>query len=244
MDRDTQKRRAAERAVDRIEDGDVVGLGSGSTAAAAIRALAGRVDAGLDVRGVPTSHQARDVALDAGVPVVDLDQVDGVDVAVDGADQVALGSDREPVGDTVEDADGPWTAPALIKGGGGAHAREKLVDAAADQFLVVVDPTKCTTELDAPVPVEVLPAARTVVAEAVRDLGGDPTLRAASAKSGPVVTDNGNLVLDCAFGTIEKPADLATALSSLPGVLEHGLFVDLADAVYVGTEAGVEEYGG
>lgn len=220
MDRESLKRRAGERAVERVDDGDVVGLGSGSTAAAAIRALAERVAAGLDVRGVPTSHQSRAVALETGVPVVDLDQVDCVDVAVDGADQVADG--------------------ALIKGGGGAHAREKLVDATADEFLVVADPTKLADALDDPVPVEVLPAAHTVVADEVRALGGEPTLREASAKSGPAVTDNGNLLLDCEFGRIDDPAALATALSELPGVLEHGLFVDLADAVYVGREDGVD----
>lgn len=220
MSRDALKRRAAERTVREVSDGDIVGLGSGSTAAFAIRELGDRVDAGLDVRGVPTSFQAREIALDVGIPVVDLDQVDGVDVAIDGADQV------------VDDV--------LIKGGGGAHAREKLVDATADRFLVIVDPSKLADRIDYPVPVEVIPAARSVVADRLRSLGGEPELRRAEHKSGPVVTDNGNLLLDCAFDAIDEPAALAADLSALPGVLEHGLFVDLADAVYVGREDGVD----
>ncbi|MFB6227804.1 MAG: ribose-5-phosphate isomerase RpiA [Halobacteriales archaeon] len=215
------KRRAGERAVERVADGQTVGLGSGSTAAHAIRALGRRVDAGLDVSGVPTSVQSRQVAREVGVPVVAPEDVSGVDVAVDGADQVA--------GD------------ALIKGGGGAHAREKLIDAAAGAFLVVVDERKLSDDLDEPVPVEVLPGARSIVAADVAELGGEPTLRRATEKSGPVVTDNGNLILDCAFGVIESPAELGADLDSLPGVVEHGLFVGLADEVYAGTEDGVRQ---
>ncbi|MFB6219484.1 MAG: ribose-5-phosphate isomerase RpiA [Halobacteriaceae archaeon] len=213
MDTEAAKRRAAESAAATVPDGAVVGLGSGSTAAHAIRALGGR-----DVRGVPTSLQSRAVALEAGVPLVELDQVEGVDVAVDGADQVARGD--------------------AIKGGGGAHAREKVVDAAADRFLLVVDPSKEAGALDRPVPVEVLPWARPAVEAAIAGLGGEPALRAADGKSGPVVTENGNLLLDCAFGTITDPGELADSLSGLPGVVEHGLFVGMADEIHVGTEDG------
>jgi ribose 5-phosphate isomerase A len=127
----------------------------------------------------------------------------------------------------------------LVKGGGAAHAREKVVDAAADRFLVVVDPSKEAEVLDHPVPVEVLPAARTTVAAAVETLGGDPTLRMAERKDGPVVTDNGNFVLDCAFGAMPEPGERAADLSGLPGVVEHGLFVGLADEVHVGSAEGV-----
>jgi len=236
MDAATLKRRAGERAAELVDDGDVVGLGSGSTAAAAIRALGERVDSGLDVRGVPTSHQSREVALDAGIPVVDLDQVEAVDVAIDGADQVATGGGGAD--DTAADAG--VGVPPLIKGGGGCHAREKLVDAAAGELIIVVDPAKLAPTLDAAVPVEVLPAARTLVADRLRELGGDPTLREAAAKSGPVVTDNGNLVLDAEFGTVDDPASLAADLAGIPGVLEHGLFVEMADRVLVGREDGVE----
>ena len=229
---DAAKRRAGESAAATVDDGDVVGLGTGSTAAHAIRRLGERVDAGLDVRGVPTSFASRELAADAGVPLLDLDEAvgpdaPGIDVAVDGADQVAVGRGDEP-------SPGP-----LIKGGGAAHAREKLVDAAADRFLVVADPSKESPVLDRSVPVEVLPAGRSVVAEAVRAAGGEPTLRRAERKDGPVVTDNGNVVLDCAFGEISAPARLATTLSEAPGVVEHGLFVGLADEVHVGTASAV-----
>jgi len=229
---DAAKRRAGESAAATVDDGDVVGLGTGSTAAHAIRRLGERVDAGLDVRGVPTSFASRELAADAGVPLLDLDEAvgpdaPGIDVAIDGADQVAVGRGDEP-------SPGP-----LIKGGGAAHAREKLVDAAADRFLVVADPSKESPVLDRPVPVEVLPAGRSVVAEAVRAAGGEPTLRRAERKDGPVVTDNGNVVLDCAFGEISAPARLATTLSEAPGVVEHGLFVGLADEVHVGTASAV-----
>ncbi|QKY20824.1 ribose-5-phosphate isomerase RpiA [Halolamina sp. CBA1230] len=217
---DDAKRRAGESAADIPEDGDVVGLGTGSTAAHAIRALGRRVDAGLDVRGIPTSFQSRELAREVGIPLTDLDEA-SPDVAIDGADEVA--------------ADG-----ALIKGGGAAHAREKLVDSAADRFVVVADPTKESEQLSHPVPVEILPDARGPVADAVRSADGDPELRAAERKDGPVVTDNGNLVLDCAFGRIDDPNGLARTLSATPGVVEHGLFVDLVDELHTGSDDGVE----
>jgi ribose 5-phosphate isomerase A len=215
-----QKRQAGEAAAEAVEDGMVVGLGTGSTAAHAIRAIGRLVEDGLDVRGVPTSYQSRELAIESGVPLTALDEADGVDLAIDGADQVAAGQ--------------------LIKGGGAAHAREKIVDVSADRLLIVADPSKRAEALSRPVPVEVLPDARPLVEGRISDLGGDPALRAAERKDGPVVTDNGNLVLDCDFGRIDDPAGLADALATIPGVVAHGLFVDLADAVYVGTGDGVE----
>lgn len=207
------KRRAGQRAAEEVESGWVVGLGTGSTAAHAIRKLG---DA--DVRGVPTSHQSRRLAIESGIPLVELDEVSGIDLAIDGADQFARGSG------------------ALIKGGGGAHAREKVIDAAADRFVVVADPSKESERLDRPVPVECLPDAAPVVTERLRGLGGEPEVREAERKDGPVVTDNGNLLADCSFGRIDDPAGLASAIAEVPGVLDHGLFVGLADAVYVGGE--------
>lgn len=218
-DVESAKRRAATAAAETVDDGQVVGLGSGSTAAHAIRALGTRVDAGLDVVGVPTSLQAREVARAAAVPLREPEDVDRIDVAIDGADQVA--------------------GATLLKGGGGAHAREKLIDAAAEELVIVVDERKLVSVIDDPVPLDVLPAARSIVASRIRDLGGDPELRQATAKSGPVVTDNGTLLLDCDFGSIDEPGRLASALDAVPGILEHGLFVELADAVYVGDEDGV-----
>ncbi|WP_276255275.1 ribose 5-phosphate isomerase A [Halomontanus rarus] len=230
---DGAKRRAGERAAEAIEDGSVVGLGTGSTTAFAIEAIGRAVDDGLEVRGIPTSFQSRRLAIDRGIPLTSLDEVSRVDLAIDGADQVSEAGD-------------------LIKGGGGAQTREKLVATAADRFLVVADPSKLSARLERSVPVEVVPDAHTVVADRVADLdldsalaledgggrGGEPTLREASHKDGPVVTDNGNLLLDCAFGPITDPEALATRLSSLPGVVEHGLFVGMADVVYVGTDDG------
>ncbi|MFD1513934.1 ribose-5-phosphate isomerase RpiA [Halomarina rubra] len=215
---DAAKRRAGEAAAEQVVDGMVVGLGTGSTTAYAIRALGRAVEAGLDIRGIPTSFQSRALAREVGIPLTTLDDATP-DVAIDGADQVADGD--------------------LVKGGGAAHAREKVVDAAADRFLVVADESKRADRLDHSIPVEVLPAAATTVEAAVRDLGGDPTLRLAERKDGPVVTDNGNLVLDCAFGALDAPGDLATRLSALPGCVEHGLFVGLADELYVGDDEDV-----
>jgi ribose 5-phosphate isomerase A len=215
---DAAKRAAGESAAKAVSDGMIVGLGTGSTAAHAITDLGRRVDAGLDIEGIPTSFQSRKLAREAGVPLTTLDDATP-DIAIDGADQVANGQ--------------------LVKGGGAAHAREKLVDAAADRLLVVVDPTKEADVLNHPVPVEVIPDARATVADAVRVLDGEPELRAAERKDGPVVTDNGNLVLDCDFGSIADPAALATDLSTIPGVLEHGLFIDLVDEIYCGTDEGV-----
>jgi ribose 5-phosphate isomerase A len=217
--RDETKRRAGESAVEAVDDGMVVGLGTGSTAAAAIRALGREVDAGLDVRGIPTSYQSQQLAREVGIPLSSLEEA-SPDLAIDGADQVAAGD--------------------LIKGGGAAHAREKLVAAAADRFLVVVDDSKPAGQLHRAVPVEVLPDAVPVVEARLEALGGEPALRAAERKDGPVVTDNGNLVVDCEFGPIADAAALAADLASIPGVLEHGLFVGMADEVHVGTDDGVE----
>lgn len=215
---DAAKRAAGESAAQLVEDGTVVGLGTGSTAAYAIRAIGRQVDAGLDVLGVPTSFQSRELAREAGIPLTDLGDAD-VELAIDGTDEVASGD--------------------LIKGGGAAHAREKIVDASADRFVVVADPTKVSGTLSHPVPVEVLPAARPTVVDSVREMGGEPELRRAERKDGPVVTDNGNLVVDCAFGALTEPASLARDLAALPGVVEHGLFVGMADAIHVGDEDGV-----
>jgi ribose 5-phosphate isomerase A len=217
-DTDDQKRRAAENAAEAVESGMTVGLGTGSTAGFAIDALGGRIAEEFDITGIPTSYQSRQRAREAGIPLVTLDD-DTPDIAIDGADQVA--------------------ETTLIKGGGAAHAREKIVDSAADRLLIVADPTKETETLDHPLPVEVLPDARPTVSEQITALGGEPTLRAAERKDGPVVTDNGNLVLDCEFGSIEDPATVAVQLSRIPGVVEHGLFIGLADEIHVGTADGV-----
>lgn len=216
---DAAKRRAGESAAGRAADGAVVGLGTGSTAAHAIQALGRAVNSGLDVRGIPTSYQSRQLAREVGVPLTTLEDATP-DLAIDGADQVAGGN--------------------LLKGGGAAHAREKVVDAAAEEFLVVVDGSKLVETLARPVPLEVLPDAEPTVSDRVDDLGGEPELRTAGGKDGPVVTENGNFVLDCDFGRIDGPAGLSADLSAVPGVVEHGLFVGLADEIHVGTREGIE----
>lgn len=213
-----QKRAAARAACEAVTSGMVVGLGSGTTAAYAIEELA--TGGPPDIRCVPTSLQARQTALANGLEVVELDQIETVDIAIDGADQVGK--------------------RAVIKGGGGAHTREKIVDTTAKRLLIVVDERKPVDKLTAPVPLEVIPTARDVVADAVQALGGTPTLRTAANKSGPVITDTGNVLLDCDFGTIDAPQTVAQELAGIPGVIEHGLFVDCADVVYVGTTDGVD----
>jgi len=222
MDVERAKERAGRAAADRVSDGDVVGLGTGSTAACAIRALGERIADGLDATGVPTSEGARAVARDAGVPIADHDAT--IDVAVDGADAVA--------------DDGR----VLLKGGGAAHVREKVVAAAADRFHVVVDARKPVgpgERIADPVPVAAFPDDRAAVERAVREAGGEPALREAERKDGPVITDDRCVVLDCDFGPIDEPAALDNQLHAIPGVVGHGLFVGLADRVFVGDADGV-----
>ena len=218
------KRRAALEAVKEVRSGFVVGLGSGSTAAYAIQALGEALRSGVlqDVMGVPTSYQAASVALEAGLPLTTLDENPRLDVAIDGADQVDASLN-------------------LIKGGGGALTREKVVASAADRYVVVVDEGKLAEVLGVGqvVPVEVLPFASAFVLRRVGERARSVHLRVGSGKVGPVVTDNGNFLLDADFGPIEEAEELEAWLRSIPGVVETGLFLGLADIVYVGTRKGV-----
>jgi ribose 5-phosphate isomerase A len=218
---DRAKQRAGEAAAKTVRDGNVVGLGTGSTAAHAIRALGQAVDSGLKIKGIPTSYRSRQLASEAGISLTTLEEA-RPDVAIDGADQVTT--------DTL----------ALIKGGGAAHTLEKVVDAAADRFFVVIDDSKLAETLDHPIPIETIPDAVPTVKARIAAIGGKPVLRIADCKDGPVVTSHGNFVLDCAFGPIAEPASLAATLSAFPGVVEHGLFVDIADVAVVGSEHGVQ----
>ena len=222
---DERRRRAGERAAQElIEDGMDVGLGTGSTTAWTVAEIGRLLREGdlEDVRGVATSLQSHELAKEAGIPLVDLDGVTELDITVDGADQY---SENEPT---------------VIKGGGGAHAREKVIDAMADELVITTDEEKATDPLDYPVPVAVMPDAREVVAKWVREAGGEPDLRMAERKDGPVFTANGNLVLDCDFGGLDDAAGTAQTLDGIPGVLEHGIFLDMVDAVYLGTEEDVD----
>lgn len=216
----SMKRRVARWAVEQVDDGMVVGLGTGSTTAFAIDELGKRVDAGLAIEGIPTSHASRDRAIDAGITMTSLDEVTTVDVAIDGADQVC---------DTV-----------LLKGGGGAHTRERVIDASADRFIVVVDERKVSTKLDGHVALEVLPEAIPSVLSGIDTLGGKSTIRTSTTTDGPAYTERGNLLVDADFGVIERPETLANELWATPGVLDHGLFIGVADVIAIGKADGVE----
>ena len=210
----------AKAAVDQIEDGMVLGLGSGSTAALMIKSLGKKLKEGSlrDIVGVTTSFQGEVLATQLGIPLKAFSAVNQIDLAIDGADEV------DP-------------AFQLIKGGGACHVQEKLVASVADRFVVVVDSTKIVKKLnlDFKLPVEVLPSAWQLVQKRVKSLGAEATLRMAQKKAGPIVTDQGNLVLDVAFSNgIDDPEALEKQLNNFPGVLENGLFINLTDEVLVG----------
>jgi ribose 5-phosphate isomerase A len=217
---DRMKQAVAEAAVEQIRDGMVLGLGSGSTAALMIQALGAKLRRGdlHNIVGVTTSFQGEVLAAELGIPLKSLNAIDRIDLAIDGADEV------DP-------------SFQLIKGGGACHVQEKLVACRADRFVVVVDSTKLvdTLNLGFLLPVEVLPGAWRQVQGQLKEMGADAQLRMAVRKAGPVVTDQGNVVLDAKFaGGITSPASLEKEINNLPGVLENGLFVDITDQVLVG----------
>ena len=221
MDTQTQmKQIVAQAAIKEIKSEMVIGLGSGSTAALMIKNLAEEISSGRlkNIKGVPTSFQSEVLALELDIPLIDLASVSQIDLAIDGADEV----DPEF---------------QLIKGGGACHVREKLVASRANQLLIVVDETKMVKNLNRvfPLPVEVLPNAWKQVKDLILNMNGHSSLRMATKKAGPVVTDQGNLILDVLFdGGIKNPKDMEMRLNNIPGVLENGLFVDLTDKVLVG----------
>lgn len=218
-EQDAMKKLVGYAAADRVQSGMVVGLGTGSTTAFAIQAIGERLQSGSlkDIKGIPTSFQAIVLARKYGIPLVGLDEVDAIDVAIDGADEVDPNKN-------------------LIKGGGAAHTQEKIVDSLARQFIVVVDGSKLVDRLGSTflLPVEVMPMAVAPVSRAIEALGGKPELRMGVRKAGPVVTDQGNLVIDVKFDSIDNPAELEQTLNNIPGVLENGLFVNVADVILVG----------
>lgn len=214
------KEQVGQAAAARVQSGTIVGLGTGSTTACALKAIGDRLKSGelKDIKGVTTSFQAIVLAKEYGIPVVSLDEVDHIDVAIDGADEVDPHKN-------------------LIKGGGAAHTQEKVVDAFADQFIVVVDSGKLVDKLNTTflLPVEVIPKAMNTVMRAIQALGGEPVLRMGVKKAGPVITDQGNLVIDVKFPNgIDNPAEMEKTLNNIPGVLENGLFVGVADLVLIG----------
>lgn len=224
MDIPELKRKAAERAVDFVESGMVVGLGHGSTTIFALRRIAHLLEEGKlrAILGIPTSSQVERDARDLGIPLTTLNDHPVIDLTIDGADEV----DEEL---------------NLIKGGGGALLREKIVAQATQREIIVVDQTKLSPTLGIQwaVPVEVTPFGRRPQETFLESLGARVTLR--HAKDGiPFRTDQGNLILDCDFGAISNPDELAIRLERRAGIVEHGLFLRLASDVIVGTEEGVE----
>ncbi|MDJ0843202.1 ribose-5-phosphate isomerase RpiA [Crocosphaera sp.] len=213
------KQEVGKAAASRVKSDSIVGLGTGSTTAYAIQYIGERLQSGdlKNIVGVTTSFQAEVLARKYNIPLSTLDVVDRIDIAIDGADEV------DP-------------QKNLIKGGGAAHTQEKIVDSLAEQFIVVVDGGKLVDKLGSTflLPVEVIPKAVVPVMRKLEQLAGKPELRMGVKKAGPVVTDQGNLVIDVKFESIDDPATLEQTINNIPGVLENGLFVGVTDVVLVG----------
>ncbi|MEO1428046.1 MAG: ribose-5-phosphate isomerase RpiA [Cyanobacteria bacterium J06633_8] len=213
------KQEVGKAAANLVQSGSIVGLGTGSTTAFTIQFLGDRLKSGelKDIVGIPTSFQSEVLAKQYGVPLTTLDAIDHIDIAIDGADEV------DP-------------SKNLIKGGGAAHTREKVVDYLANQFIVVVDSGKLVKSLGETfaVPVEIIPMAITPAMQAITKLGGKPEIRMGVKKAGPVITDQGNMVVDVRFDNISDPDNLEKTLNNIPGVLENGIFVNCVDKVLIG----------
>ena len=225
MTQDEAKRLVAKRAVEFVKDGMVVGLGTGTTATLFIRELAAR---GLKIRCVASSDASHALAESLGMSVATLTELPELDVYIDGADEIARV---------------PGLGFGLIKGGGGALLREKIVASAAKSFIVVADSTKLVDHLGRfPLPVEVVKMALPLVQPRLAALGLNPKLRQAKSGAGPYITDEGNYILDCACGRIDDPQKTAAGIRAIVGVVEHGLFLGMATLALVAGENGVSEY--
>lgn len=224
QDIESLKRRAALKAADYVKDGMVVGLGTGSTAKHLVIALAERVKAGMNIRGVPTSQDTATLAEQYGIPLIDADHRWDIDVALDGADQVDPSFN-------------------LIKGGGGALLKEKIVAASAKQFIVMIDHTKQVPILGGsfPLPVEVIPFGWGGTARQIETLTKSRVVLR-ERNGTPFKTEAGNLIVDVQIAAIDRPRDLETALNEIPGVVESGLFVGRTDILIVGTPDGTETH--
>lgn len=213
------KRLAAEKAVELIRDGMTVGLGSGSTASYAIQKIGERVRQGLNIRAVATSHKTEKLARELSIPLYDPADVETIDIALDGADQVD-------------------TKANLIKGGGGSLLREKIIAFASKRFHVMVDQSKLVEHLgNMSLPVEIVPFGAPLTIKHLRLLGSDPVIR--QSRGERFITDNGNLIADCRFQRIDEPAWLDVKIKMIPGVIETGLFSNkIITSVFVGTSNG------
>ena len=222
QDSQKEKEMAGRAAAELVRDGDIVGLGTGSTAYFTVLALGERVKSGLKMVGIPTSNATAELARAVGIPLGTLDQHPVIDIDIDGADEI------DP-------------KLNLIKGGGGALLREKVIAAASKKMVVIADSAKLVPVLGKfPLPVEIVSFARAVVEKKIASLGATTKLRTRPDGS-PYLTDNGNPILDCSFGRIEDPLALARVLSDTPGVVEHGLFIGLAQLALIGKGNSVEE---
>lgn len=218
--RDQEKQTAARAAAELVESGQIVGLGSGSTASYAIRYLAERVRQGLKIVGIPTSQRTKDLAEQLGIPLATLGEHSKIDIDIDGADEI------DP-------------QLNLIKGGGGAFLREKIIASISRRFIVIADSAKQVQQLGKfPLPVEVVPFAQTLIKSQIEALGAQVALRQ-YAYGNPFVTDEGHHVLDCTFGEIPDPPALADKLRRIPGVVEHGLFIGMAEMALIGKDGQV-----
>jgi ribose 5-phosphate isomerase A len=220
---DREKEAAARASLRFVREGSIVGLGTGSTAAYAVRFLGEQIRAGLKIRGIPTSVQTKELAASVGIPLTTLDEFQQIDVTIDGADEF------DP-------------QLNLIKGGGGALLREKIIASASRQLVIIADSSKQVAVLGKfPLPVEVIPFAQPLIAKKITALGAAVKLRL-DAKGNPFVSDEGHHILDCSFGRIPDPPALARTLSDMPGVVEHGLFIDLATVVLLAKNEDVTEF--
>jgi len=222
MANDQEKEAAARASLRFVKDGQIVGLGTGSTAAYFIQLLGEQVKKGLRITGIPSSERSWEQAASLGIPLTTLDECQQIDVTVDGADEV------DP-------------QLRLIKGGGGALLREKIVASATKQLVIVADATKRVPVLGKfPLPVEVIKFAQAVVVKKIEALGASVGLRL-GAEGKPFLTDENNHILDCRFGQIPDPDRLARQLSDMPGVVEHGLFIGMASVVLVANGSEIVE---
>jgi ribose 5-phosphate isomerase A len=221
MANEQEKHAAGVAAANMVRDGNVVGLGTGSTAVHAVQVLGERVKAGLKIRGIPTSSKTRDQAISLGIPLTTFDEVQQIDVTIDGADEFDPNLQ-------------------LLKGGGGALLREKIVASASRQVVIITDSSKQVPVLGKfPLPVEVIAFAQALVAKKITALGATVKIRQLSGV--PFVTDEGHHILDCSFGQIPDPPALARKLSDMPGIVEHGLFIDMASVVLLASGQEVKE---
>lgn len=219
---EAMKRAAAARAAGLVKDGMVLGLGSGSTVAHFLLELSRRIgQQSLSISGVATSKATEERARSLGIPLTTLDEQPELDLDIDGADEVDASLN-------------------LIKGGGGAHVREKIVAKASKSLIIIVDETKLSKRLGerSPVPVEVIPLAAKIVSAEISEMGGRPSVRREKGGQRAYVTDNGNFILDCDFGPIEDPALLEATLKSMTGVVDSGIFSGMTDQVIVGSQDG------